>query len=48
MLKKIIKKIKNILSLHCPECGGIMESEFLDIEIDKMVYKCTKCGKEWF
>lgn len=46
-IKKIINKIKDIFSLHCPECNGIMKSEFLDMEIDQMVYKCTKCGKEW-
>lgn len=32
-------------SLHCPECGGRMKSEYLDMEIDHMIYKCEKCGK---
>lgn len=32
---------------HCPECGGRMKSEYLDMEIEKLVYKCKKCGKEW-
>lgn len=45
--KKIIEKIKDIFSLHCPECGGRMKSEFLDMEIDHIVYKCEKCGNEW-
>lgn len=47
MFKKFIEKIKDLLSLHCPECNGRMKSEYLDMEIDEMVYKCTKCGKEW-
>ena len=44
-IKRIIEKIKDIFSLHCPECGGIMKSEYLDMEIDHIVYKCEKCGK---
>ena len=32
---------------HCPDCNGIMDSEFLDMTIDKLVYKCRNCGKEW-
>ena len=47
MLKIIIEKLKDIFSLHCPESKGRMKSEYLDMEIDHMVYKCTKCGKEW-
>ena len=43
----LIEKIKDIFSLHCPECGGRMKSEFLDMEIDHIVYKCEKCGEEW-
>lgn len=46
-IKRIIEKIKDIFSLHCHECGGIMKSEYLDMEIDNLVYKCKKCGKEW-
>jgi uncharacterized Zn finger protein len=46
-IKRIIEKIKDIFSLHCPECGGRMKSEFLDMEIDHIVYKCEKCGEEW-
>ena len=45
-IKRIIEKIKDIFSLHCPECGGRMKSEYLDMEIDHMVYKCTKCGSK--
>jgi hypothetical protein len=24
-----------------------MKSEYLDMEIDHIVYKCEKCGEEW-
>lgn len=48
MLKKIIEIIKNIFSLPpCPECKGKVKSEYLDMTIDKLVFKCTKCGKEY-
>lgn len=46
-LEEAIEKIKNLFSLHCPECDGRMKSKFLDMEIDTIVYECTKCGKEW-
>lgn len=46
-IKKIIEKIKDIFSLHCPACNGIMKSKYLDMQFDHLVYKCTKCGKEW-
>lgn len=46
-MKQIIKKIKDIFSHHCPECDGVMQVEMLDSQIDKLVYKCKKCGKEW-
>lgn len=32
----------------CPDCGGIMHLEFLDMEIDKLVYKCEDCEKLFF
>jgi predicted nucleic acid-binding Zn ribbon protein len=47
VIKKVWEKIKDIFSLHCPECNGRMKSEFLDMEIDKLVYKCEKCGEKW-
>lgn len=31
----------------CPFCGGTMDVAFIDMEINKMVYKCRNCGKEW-
>ena len=46
-IKRIIEKIKDIFSLHCPACNGRMQVEDLDMEIDHIVYKCKKCGKEW-
>lgn len=46
-MKKLIKEIKDIFSLHCPECNGKMKCEMLDMKFDSLVYKCTKCGKEW-
>lgn len=51
MIENIRKKIKdfynNHIKSHCPDCDGIMDSEFLDMKLDKMVYKCRNCGKEW-
>ena len=46
-LKAILGKIKDIFSLHCHECNGRMKSEYLDMELDSLVYKCEKCGKKW-
>ncbi len=46
-IKRIIDKIKDIFSLHCPACNGRMQVEYLDMEIDHIVYKCEKCGEEW-
>lgn len=36
-----------LLKPKCPDCGGIMDYELHDMTIDKPVYKCRKCGKEW-
>ena len=33
--------------VHCPNCGGIMDSVFLDIKINKMVYECRDCGERF-
>lgn len=43
----VVKKIKEFFKLKCPNCGGEMRSIFLDMKIDKVVYKCKKCEKEW-
>jgi uncharacterized protein with PIN domain len=47
---KWIKKILSIINIWqgvCPECGGILQAYMLDMIIDKMVWKCDKCGKEY-
>ena len=31
----------------CPDCGAELEEAFYDPNIDKVVYKCPECGKEW-
>ena len=50
-MKKLLVKMKEFYNTHfkhhCPDCDGIMDSEFLDMKIDKLVYKCRVCGKEW-
>ncbi len=46
-MKQFLEWIKDLFCLHCEDCGGRMKSEFFDMEIDHMVYKCQKCGKEW-
>ena len=46
-MKKFIEKIIDFFCSHCPECNGRMNSEMFDMTIDKMVYKCTVCGKRW-
>uniref|UniRef100_A0AAU8AYL5 Uncharacterized protein n=1 Tax=Dulem virus 35 TaxID=3145753 RepID=A0AAU8AYL5_9CAUD len=46
-MMKIIKWMKNLFALKCPDCGGKLRSEFFDMEINNMVYKCDRCGKEW-
>lgn len=46
---KLLEKIKMFYNKHfkshCPECGGIMDSVFLDMEFDKLVYECRDCKK---
>lgn len=46
-MKHFAEWIKNLFSPHCEDCGERMKNEFFDMEIDHMVYKCEKCGKEW-
>lgn len=31
----------------CPRCGGKLKKSFFDASIDKQVYKCEFCGKEY-
>lgn len=46
-MDKIIAWFIDFFSLKCPSCGSKMYGEFYDMEIDKMVYKCESCGKQW-
>lgn len=46
-LRTHIDKLKGLFKLHCPLCGGEMKVEMFDMELDRLVYKCKKCGKEW-
>ena len=50
-MKKWLIKLKNFyykhLKCHCPDCDGIMDSVFYNSKIEKLVYKCRDCGKEW-
>ena len=51
-LTRFIKKITDRIpisfdGLTCPDCGGKLHDEFLDMQFNKLVYKCEKCGKEW-
>lgn len=47
LLNKIKTLYEKIFKLHCPICGGIMDSEMYDMDIDHMVYKCRECEEEW-
>ena len=31
----------------CKRCGGKLKKEFFDAELDRYVYKCEHCGKEY-
>ena len=44
---KILSKIKNILKPKCPNFNGVMYVEMIDMQINKLVYKCKDCGREW-
>lgn len=46
-MSKIVEWIRDLFCLHCENCGGRMKEKFLDMQIDRIVYKCEKCGKEW-
>lgn len=47
MIIRFLKSIIAVLKLRCPKCTGIMDCEMLDPTIDKLVYKCRDCGKEF-
>lgn len=46
-IENFIFKIKNLFKQSCPDCNGIMDCMYLDMQFDKLVYKCRSCGKEW-
>jgi uncharacterized protein (DUF983 family) len=46
-MKKLLKKIINWLRIDCPECYGKLHQEFFDMQYDKLVWKCDKCGKQF-
>lgn len=43
-LKRIYEKH---LKSHCPDCGSVMDSVWLDMTFDRMVYECRECKKRW-
>lgn len=43
----VVKFYDKFFKSHCPECGGIMDSVFFDMEINKMVYECRDCGMQF-
>ena len=55
MLKVTIKCIQSScrefylkhFKLHCPACGGVLDSVWLDMKLDKEVYECRDCGEQW-
>lgn len=48
---RLIERIKRFwerhFKPHCPDCGGVMDGDQFDMEIDKVVYTCRICNKEW-
>jgi len=44
---RIIKWIKHLIALKCPDCGSDMAGDMYNSIIDKVIYTCTKCGKQW-
>lgn len=41
------KRIRKFFQCRCPKCKALLDEEFLDLEINKIVYRCTRCGKRW-
>ena len=50
-MNKVMTRIKEFCNRHfkhhCPDCDGIMDSDVFNMELDRVVYKCRNCGKEW-
>lgn len=48
MVFKFIERLyEKYLKQHCPDCGGVMDSVMLDMQLDSLVYECRMCGKRW-
>ena len=47
VFRKVIGIFKAITTQKCPDCNGVMKWEMIDMELDKNVYKCSNCGKQW-
>ena len=45
-MKKIFAKILDFFKLKSPCCNSIMKNT--DEYKGSQIYKCSKCGKEWF
>jgi hypothetical protein len=47
-MNKFIDKFLKWLLIRCPDrCGGMLHTEFYDMKFDKLVWKCSKCKKEF-
>ena len=44
---KLIEKLRDMLRPKCPDCGGKLNAEYIDMELDIIVYKCESCGEEF-
>ena len=47
-IDKIKKFYEKHFKAHCPDCGEVMDGDQLDMTINKIIYTCRECGKEWF
>lgn len=47
-MNKLIDRFLEWLLINCPDkCGGKLHAEFYDMIVDKLVWKCNKCKKEF-
>lgn len=47
IIKCLKQAYEKYFKSHCSECGGVMDAIFLDMQSDRLVYRCRDCGKEW-
>lgn len=45
--KVAVERFLNLFKLKCPNCKVTMNSSFFDMQFDSLVFKCTKCKKDW-